>query len=110
MFRWGIGGGYGRPFFRAMVQTRKYAAVSIAVPLNCCEAVRALKGVKILAHEAPTLPMPDCTMPDKCRCRFQKYSDRREDDQGRRFRYGQERSAWYAGSQRRKSRGRRTVD
>jgi hypothetical protein len=44
------------------------------------------------------------------RCKFQKYVDRRDDDQGRRFAFGQERSAWYSGGKRRKSHGRRTVD
>jgi hypothetical protein len=93
-----------------VVQTRKFAAVTIAAPARCCEAVSALEGVRILATHAPTLPMPNCTMPAQCRCRFQKYVDRRDDDQGRRFQFGQERAAWYAGGQRRKSRGRRSAD
>lgn len=104
-----MGGGYGRPFFMA-VSPRKYPAVTIAAPARCCDAVNALEGVRMLAIHAPTLPMPNCTMPAQCRCRFQKYVDRREDEQGRRFRFGQERAAWYAGGQRRKSRGRRSVD
>jgi hypothetical protein len=36
--------------------------------------------------------------------------DRRDDEEGRRFTYGQEQAAWYAGSQRRTSRGRRDKD
>ena len=110
LFRWGMGGGCGRPFFNAMATIKKYPAVTIAIPARSCEAVGALEGMRILATQAPKLPMPSCTMPEKCRCRFQKYTDRREDDQGRRFRFGQEHGAWYAGSQRRKSRGRRSVD
>jgi hypothetical protein len=110
MFRWGMGGGYGRPFFIAMAQAEKFPAVTIAAPTRCCEAVSALHGVRILAAHAPALPMPHCTMPAQCRCKFQKYDDRREDEQGRRFKFGQERAAWYSGGQRRKSRGRRTVD
>jgi hypothetical protein len=94
----------------AMATTRKFPAVTIAIPLRCCEAVRGLDGVRILAVDAPALPIPRCTMPHECRCRFQKYSDRREDEQGRRFLFAQERGAWYAGSQRRKSRGRRSAD
>jgi hypothetical protein len=109
-FRWGMGGGYGRPFFNAMAQSRKFPAVMIAMPVKCCKAVSALEGMKILATHAPKLAMTDCTMPDQCRCKFKKYTDRREDEQGRRFRYAQESGAWYAGSQRRKSRGRRIVD
>ena len=110
LFRWGMGGGCGRPFFNAMTESKKFPAVTVAMPAKCCEAVSALDGLKILASHAPKLPMPNCTMPDKCRCKFQKYADRREDEQGRRFRYGQERGAWYAGGQRRKSRGRRDAD
>jgi len=110
MFRWGMGGGFGRPFFNAMPSARKFPAITIAMPAECCAAVSALDGMRILAAQAPTLPMPECSTPDGCRCRFQKYSDRREDEQGRRFRFGQERGAWYAGGQRRKSHGRRTAD
>jgi hypothetical protein len=110
MFRWGMGGGCGRPFFNAKPQPRKFPAVTNVTPVKCCDAVAALEGMKILASHAPTLPMPNCTMPEKCRCKFQKYVDRRDDEQGRRFRYGQERGAWYAGGQRRKSRGRRDAD
>jgi len=93
-----------------MAPAKKYPAVTIATPIRCCEAVSALAGLRILATDAPTLPMTGCTMPQKCRCKFQKYVDRRDDDQGRRFEFGQERSAWYAGGQRRKSKGRRTAD
>jgi hypothetical protein len=110
LFRWGMGGGYGRPFFNLVAQTRTFPAVNIVAPSRRCDAVDALEGKRILASHAPKLPMTNCTIPDQCRCRFQKYIDRREDDQGRRFRYGQESSAWYSGSQRRESRGRRTSD
>jgi len=105
-----MGGGCGRPFFDAVATSKKFPAVTIAMPVKCCDAVGLLDGLRILASEAPRLPLPNCTMPEKCRCKFQKYSDRREDDQGRRLRYGLERSAWYAGGQRRKSRGRRNAD
>ena len=93
-----------------MATPKKYPAVTIVTGMNCCAAVRALEGMRILAGQAPALPMPNCTMPAECRCRFKKYVDRRDDEQGRRFLYGQESSAWYAGGQRRKSRGRRDKD
>jgi hypothetical protein len=111
LFRWGIGGGCGRPrFFVAVNTAKKYPAVTIATGLGCCDPVRAFEGMRILAIRAPALPMPNCTMPAKCRCRFKKYVDRRDDEEGRRFRYGQEHSAWYAGTQRRKTHGRRDKD
>jgi hypothetical protein len=105
-----MGGGYGRPFFIVMPQASKFPAVTIVAPAGCCAAASAMNEVRILAARAPPLPMPNCTMPNACRCRFKKYVDRREDEQGRRFKYGGERSAWYSGSQRRKSRGRRDQD
>jgi hypothetical protein len=111
MFRWGMGGGYGRPFFLTMPQApKKFPAVTIARGTKSCPAVDALEGVRILATHAPPLPMTDCSMPAQCRCRFKKYVDRREDEQGRRSNFGQERAAWYAGGQRRKSQGRRDKD
>jgi hypothetical protein len=88
----------------------KYPAVTVAPGTKHCAAVGSLVGVRILATQAPKLPMPKCAMPAECRCRFKKHVDRREDEDGRRFKFGGERSAWYAGSQRRKSRGRRTKD
>lgn len=105
-----MGGGYGRPFFRAMAQSKNFAAVTIATAVECCDAVSELDGVRILAIHAPSLPMTSCTMSGLCRCRFKKYVDRRDDEQDRRFQFGQERAAWYAGGQRRMSRGRRTAD
>ncbi len=93
-----------------MNPTKKYHGVTVATGSNCCGAVGQLEGMRMLATHAPLLPMPNCTMPEACRCRFRKYADRREDEQGRRFRFGQERNSWYAGHQRRKSLGRRDKD
>jgi hypothetical protein len=89
---------------------RTHAAVLLVTARNCCVAVKALEGSRILAAKAPSLPMPDCSMPSQCRCRFQKYTDRRNNDENRRFLYASERSAWYSGDQRRQSSGRRTAD
>jgi hypothetical protein len=80
------------------------------MPVKCCKGVSALEGMMFPATRAPKLPMTDCTMPDQCHCKFKKYIDRHDDDQGRRFRYGQESGAWYASGQRRKAPGRKTAD
>ena len=99
------------PFFlMTKAPSNRFLAVTIANGPHCCAAVSALDDIRILASRAPALPMPNCSIPAKCRCRFKKYVDRRDDDEGRRFRFGVERAAWYAGGQRRKSRGRRTAD
>ena len=44
----------------------------------CCKAVEALAGRRLLADEAPQLPMPDCDQAT-CECRFHQYTDRRTD-------------------------------
>jgi hypothetical protein len=93
-----------------MAETRKYSAVTIVARGPCCRAVADMEGKRLLSSRTPLLPVPDCTMPGECRCRYQKYLDRREDDDGRRFRFGNEGAAWYAGKQRRISRGRRAAD
>ena len=105
-----MGGGYGRPFFIVMTAPEKFPAVTIVTGTDRCQAVGAVEGVRILAIDAPALPMPDCTMPASCRCRFKKHMDRRDDEQGRRFQYGQERGPRYAAGQPRKSPGRRDKD
>lgn len=86
---------------------KKYPAVAIITAGNCCSAVKSLKDTKSLAVEAPTLPLPDCSMPQQCLCRFKKYADRRSDEDDRRLLGASERSIWYAGEERRKPRSRR---
>jgi hypothetical protein len=92
------------------VATSKFTAVTIETGTRHCIAVEKLKGVRILATHAPKLPIAGCSMAAECRCRFKKYVDRREDEDGRRFKFAGESSAWYAGGQRRKSKGRRAKD
>ena len=89
---------------------RRYAAVSIVTGASCCSSAEDLNGKRMLAVEAPRLPLEGCCAPHQCRCRFQKYVDRRSDDESRRLRDRSERSIWYAGAQRRKSHGRRAGD
>ena len=87
---------------------KRYAAVSIVTTGDCCELVKALSGVKILAAEAPlVLPLPDCTMPEQCRCRYKKYPDRRSGEVERRE---EAHSIWYKGKERRRPGGRRRDD
>jgi hypothetical protein len=104
------GAALAAPLFTAAVAASKFPAVTIAMGTRHCPAVESLEDLRILATQAPTLPMPNCSMAAECRCRFKKYVDRREDEDGRRSKFGAERSAWYAGGQRRKSRGRRPQD
>ncbi len=89
---------------------KRFPAVSILASGQCCQAAKLLQGTRLLAVEAPNLPLPECSMPSQCRCRFQKHADRRASDDDRRLPSTMVRSAWYGGDERRKSRGRREDD
>ena len=60
-------------------------AVSVVGGSPCCEATRSLKGKRLLVTQGVALPLAACTMPAKCKCRYQKYSDRRAVDDRRMF-------------------------
>jgi hypothetical protein len=90
-------------------------AVSVVGMSDCCEAAKALGRRRLLAAGAPTLPLPDCSTPLQCRCRFEKHPDRRDGDDGRRLsdvtgRNSWASADWYAEPNRRKARERRQDD
>lgn len=59
---------------------REYWAVAIAAGVRCCAAVQEKQGKRYLLAEAPRVPLPDCSMPQDCMCRFRKSTDRRGGD------------------------------
>jgi len=54
-----------------------YAAVTATSTGRCCEAARATQATPILLSTQPELPLPNCSMPDACVCRFRHWPDRR---------------------------------
>ena len=82
--------------------------VSLITGSPCCAAAAKLAGKRMLMSEAPALPLPDCTH-HSCRCRFDKHRDRR-DGEDRRLAGMLQTSAWYGGSEKRGSKGRRSDD
>lgn len=56
---------------------RPFQAVAIFPGASACEQARELADVRLFAKDAPTLPLPECTAPQQCECRFLKYKDRR---------------------------------
>ena len=71
---------------RVLPATREngaFAAVTVARVSDCCEAARDTTDHPILLSSQPKLPLPGCTMPDRCVCRFRVWPDRRIGD--RRF-------------------------
>jgi len=84
----------------------RYQAVSIVHAGKCCAAVKSLAGQRFLVCNAPSLPLPACSVSSQCKCSFQKYGDRRDDDR----RLPGEMTKWYGGTEKRRTRGRRRVD
>jgi hypothetical protein len=84
-------------------------AVSILGGSPCCEATRSLKGKRLLLTQGVALPLEGCTMSAQCKCRYQKFLDRRADDDRRMFGSTQ-RGFVYGISERRKAEGRRPAD
>jgi hypothetical protein len=54
-----------------------YKAVTVAANSNCCDAARATQSRPILVSYCPKLPLPGCTMRERCRCEFLEWPDRR---------------------------------
>ena len=61
-----------------------YRAVSIVPPVvGSCEASRAIENQRFLSNEAPLLPLPECSDPNGCRCKYKHWDDRRQEDDRR---------------------------
>jgi hypothetical protein len=54
-----------------------YHAVSIKLADYPCSAAEEIAGKRFLSGEAPKLPLPGCTDPSSCSCRFVHHKDRR---------------------------------
>jgi hypothetical protein len=87
---------------------RPFQAISIYRGTAACEAARRISEYRFLAKDAPTLPLPACTMPETCACRYLKHKDRRSNQ--RRHVDFTATSRIYIGKERRQLRGRRSTD
>jgi hypothetical protein len=56
-----------------------YASVTIRCGKNACSDAKGLRRQKLLAAEAPPLPLPGCSAA-ACSCRYEKIDDRREEN------------------------------
>jgi hypothetical protein len=56
-----------------------YHCVEVHCGSTGCGAARSLAGIRFLPHEAPALPVPECTNAT-CTCAYVHHEDRREDD------------------------------
>jgi hypothetical protein len=90
---------------------KDFRAVSIICRAPSCEAARSPSGQRRLLTQGCCLPLADCTMPELCKCRYQKHADRRMDD-NRRMLGSTQRGAMFGIKERRAVRddGRRLDD
>lgn len=56
-----------------------YRCVAIRPGQEACQAVRNLAGRRFLGRAAPPLPLDNCAVAS-CRCRYDHFADRREDE------------------------------
>lgn len=94
---------------RVATKPRPFQAVAVFRGLPSCEMARRFAEHRFLAKDAPSLPLPSCSLPHKCTCRFMKFNDRRDTLQRRLMDMGLG-SQLFAGKERRMRRGRRTND
>ena len=96
----------GRPVMSHRV-VNPYHAVSISHDAICCKEVSTYDGLRLLAAEAPMLPLPRCDAP-KCRCHYVHCEDRRCGEDRRESTAGPH--PYFGARNRRLSQGRRDSD
>ena len=89
-----------------LAETAPYRAVSVIPNRASCPAAVAIMHTRFLIADAPTLPLPMCTWPMSCTCKFRTHEDRRVID--RRNNSGEE--ATITHRERRMPFGRRATD
>lgn len=97
------------PLKRSVGVQNPWHAVSIVAGASCCDAAKNLSTTRYLSHQAPRLPLAECTKASDCRCSYLHHEDRR----GRPRRAAEAGAAWpepYIGHDRRRERGRRATD
>lgn len=87
---------------------RNFQAISIYRGVEACPPAKRFSEHRFLAKDAPTLPLPGCTMPETCQCKYLKHKDRRSYQ--RRAQDFTSTSRIYVGPDRRTLRGRRSTD
>jgi hypothetical protein len=65
-----------------------WKAVAVQPGESVCAAAKELSKKRFLPGNAPRLPLPDCTIQDRCQCKYRHYGDRR----GEQRRLGSERA------------------
>jgi hypothetical protein len=64
-------------WFGQRAASASYQAVTVAATAHCCAAARATRSRPLLVAYFPKVPLPGCTMPERCRCELLEWPDRR---------------------------------
>jgi hypothetical protein len=89
---------------------RPFQAISIYRGVDACELARRSSERRVLAKDAPKLPLPGCTMSETCECRYIKHGDRRAEPR-RLVDFGASPDlTLFDGKERRRANGRRARD
>src|SRR5580704_1203001 len=56
---------------------QQWHAVSVVAGPGACPATEGLRQKRFLSDEAPSLPLPECSSPWRCKCIYRHFSDRR---------------------------------
>jgi hypothetical protein len=59
---------------------RRWHAVSVKPGPGACSVADTGRDRRWLSREAPALPLPGCTSPERCRCTYKHHDDRRSMD------------------------------
>jgi hypothetical protein len=85
-----------------------FRAVSLVPRIPICWAAEQQIGKRILLRKNPRLPLPDCSMPHDCTCKFAMHADRRQSERRANTVHGGRLATGSA--ERRQTRGRRSTD
>ena len=76
---------------------------------EACQSVQDINGQRFLCSEAPTLPLESCDRYDQCKCKYEKWDDRRQEDR-RYFGAGIANQFYHEEEKRSQHPGRRSTD
>jgi hypothetical protein len=64
-----------------VVKKTEYWGVELSVPVpdRACARAQEYSGKAFSMADRPSLPLPDCSFPQQCQCRFVKLIERRKD-------------------------------
>ena len=92
-------------------QRKRLPGVSINAAPHCCQEAKLVEGVRFHPDDAPTLPLPGCSL-DVCKCTYVHHSDRRSGtlDRRRLTNLKKDYALFFGREDQREGRGRRASD